>query len=147
MRPHLRPLGRVVLLLGSFALTVYAAGKLLPRDPQRVTLWFVGAVVAHDLLLLPVYSLLDRPLRAFAERRSGADTAVPWINHVRVPAVLSGLLLLVWFPLILGFPPGFTGITATSTDPYLDRWLGITAALLVGSAIAYGARLLVARRR
>lgn len=155
MRRFVRTYGaspaHLVLVLGSFALTWVAASKVLPRDPKGVGLWFLGAVVAHDLVLLPAYSLLDRPFRALSARRTGRDgrvgLAVPVVNHVRVPMVLSGLLFVVWFPLILGFPSEFTAITRASTDPYLGRWLAITSILVLASALVYAARVVTARRR
>ena len=60
-----------------------------------------------------------------------------------VPALLSGLMLLVWFPLIARKAPAtFENASARSADPYLGRWLLLTAALFAGSAL-----LLVARAR
>src|SRR5579872_4904422 len=55
--------------------------------------WFAGAAVLHDLVLLPLYSVLDRVGVSFHLRLPRAR--VPVVNHVRVPALLSGLLLLV----------------------------------------------------
>ena len=62
--------------------------------PATCSLWFVAAVVLHDFVLLPFYSGA-RPGGAARQRRGG-------VNYLRVPAGLSGLLLLVFFPLILG---------------------------------------------
>ena len=69
----------------------------------RVLAWFLGAIVVHDLVLLPLYSLLDRI--AFGSRRARrsprSTESVSGIAYVRVPALLSGLLFLVFFPEIL----------------------------------------------
>src|SRR5581483_1537876 len=63
--------------------------------------WFLAAAVAHDLLLLPLYSLLDRgAARAVRRHRWRLEGSV--INHLRAPAFISGVLLLVYAPEILG---------------------------------------------
>ena len=89
-----RPL-QLVLLAATFALAGYAGVRLLEGDTFGVVVWFVGAALLHDLVLLPVYATADRASYAW---RSGRGSGL--VNFVRVPAFLSGLLLLVWFPLI-----------------------------------------------
>ncbi|MEE3921115.1 hypothetical protein V2I01_31740 [Micromonospora sp. BRA006-A] len=89
----------LLLLLGCFAVTGWIALRLAGEPAAgRMLLWFVGAVIAHDLLLFPFYALVDRALRA-AVGGPGRRSA---LNHVRVPALASGLLLLVYLPGILG---------------------------------------------
>lgn len=54
---------------------------------------------------------------------------------MRVPALLSGLALLVWFPLVLGLDPEVFELAAgTSNDVFFERWPALTAALFAGSA-------------
>ncbi len=91
----------LLAFLGSFALAGYAAARLVPSRPLGVAAWFLGAVIGHDLLLMPLYSLADKSAAAAIRHRAAQLPAVPWINYLRVPAALSALLLLVWFPLIL----------------------------------------------
>ncbi len=135
----------LVALIACFVIAGYAAVRLVPANPSGITKWFVGAAIAHDLLLFPAYSLVDRALIA---RNGGHPPAgVTWINHIRVPACLSGLLLLVWFPIILRKPPGFRYATTFSTAPYLRRWLLVTAILFTLSAAIYLARLIQANSR
>ncbi|MBT2481475.1 hypothetical protein [Streptomyces sp. ISL-94] len=117
----------LVLLSASFALTGYAGVRLLKGDILGVALWFVGAAVLHDLVLLPLYSVADRA----AQRLSPGSASV---NHVRVPAFLSGLLLLVWWPLILRRVGHYTAATGLPADGFLGRWLLITAGLFTASA-------------
>lgn len=123
------------LLLCSFALCGYAGVRLLDGDWFLILLWFVGAAVLHDLVLLPLYVVADRLLvRSVGRRRE-------WVNHVRVPAALSGLLLLVWFPLITGrVSERYTGATGLSADGYATRWLVLTTVLFGGSAVLFLAR-------
>jgi hypothetical protein len=134
----------LVALLGCFALTGYAASRLLDDLPVlvRITIWFVGAAVVWDLLLGPALALADRLLRPLHRLR------VPALNYVRVPLLLSALLLVVWAPLVLQRSEGVFGVkSGLSQDPYLGRWLAVTGVLVACSAAAYGLALLRATRR
>lgn len=132
--------GASPLHLGAFvastALAGYAAVRLAPSAPLRAALWIVGAAVVHDLVLVPAYSLADR-LAAAALGARGAR----WRNHVRVPAVWSGLLLLLFFPAISGHPEGFAGISGRPAQPFLAHWLLLTGLLFAGSALLLAFRL------
>lgn len=131
----------LLALLGSFALAGYAALRLLPHNPVGVAIWFVGAAIAHDLVLLPLYAVADRSVQAVLRHRTPPSVPDVWVNFVRVPTLLSGLLLLAWFPLILRLPGAFTGITGYTTAPYLERWLLVSGVLYAGSAVALAVRL------
>jgi hypothetical protein len=136
----------LLALLACFALAGYAAARLVPSRPAGVAVWFAGAVIGHDLVLLPLYSLADRSVLAAARHRAPDLPAVPWINYLRVPAGLSALLLLVWFPLILRLTPRYQQSTTLSPDPFLWHWLAVTGALFLLSAAAYALRLRAAHR-
>ncbi|MDI5970754.1 hypothetical protein POF50_015635 [Streptomyces sp. SL13] len=131
----------LLLTLCSWALAGYAGVRLLNGDTLGVVIWFVGAAVLHDLVLLPVYGVLDRALQGVTRRRggrrAGGGTAV---NYVRVPVFLSGLLLLVWFPLVLRLVGHYTAATGLPADRFWEHWLLITAALFALSALCYVAR-------
>ncbi|MEV2210267.1 hypothetical protein AB0H86_01900 [Streptomyces sp. NPDC050997] len=127
---------QLLLLACSFALAGYAGVRLLDGDWFGVALWFVGAALLHDLVLVPLYAGLDRALVKAAGRRRDR------IGYVRVPAALSALLLLVWFPLISGRVAGrYASATGLSPDGFLARWLLLTAALFGGSALLFVLRL------
>ncbi|WP_247204564.1 MULTISPECIES: hypothetical protein [unclassified Streptomyces] len=129
---------RLVLLLCSFALTGYAGLRLLSGDWFGILLWIVGAAILHDLVLLPLYALADRAVGA------ALPAAARWINHVRVPVFLSGLLLLVWFPLILGRQERrYENATGLSADVFWSRWLLITAGLFAASAVWLAIRVVI----
>jgi hypothetical protein len=128
-------------LLACFALAGYAAVQFVASRPLAVAVWFVGAVIGHDLLLVPLYSLADRSARAVIRHRAPGLPAVAWINYVRVPAALSGLLLLVWFPLIFRLTAVYHASTTLSPDPYLWHWLAVTGALFLLSAVVFAVRL------
>src|SRR5439155_11745013 len=131
----------LLALLACFGLAGYAAARLIPSRPLSVIAWFLGAVIGHDLLLMPLYSLADRSVMAAVRHRNPQLPVAPWINYVRVPAALSGLLLLVWFPLILRLPSPYHASTTLSADPYLWHWLAVTSVLFLLSAVAFALRL------
>ena len=67
---------------------------------------------------------------------------MPLINHIRIPAFLGGLALLMFFPLILGLDAAnYEKDAGLSGDIFLTRWLGLCAALFLGSALIYAIRL------
>jgi hypothetical protein len=132
----------LLTLIASFALAGYAAEKLLPSHTEAVAIWFIGAVVGHDLLLMPLYTIADVSVLAiFGHRRQLRPPTVSWINYLRVPAVLSGLLLLIWFPLIFRLPSRYTVLTGLPIDPYMSHWLAVTGVLFLLSAVALAVRL------
>ena len=137
----------LVAVLSCFVLTGYAVSRVVGDRPAvvRIAVWFVGAAVAWDLVLGPALALGDRGLRAVL-RRPLADV-VP-LNHVRVPLLLSGLLLLVSAPLVLRRSQDvYAAKTGLSEQPYLGRWLIVTAVLFAASALLFGLRVVRARRR
>ena len=114
------------LPLAAFALLQLAGAG----NAWRIFLWLAASVVLHDLVLLPFYGVLDR---------LGRRAAGPAINFVRVPALISGLLLLVFFPAISGEGGGaFRGVSGLAYEGYLERWLLATAAMFALSAVLYG---------
>lgn len=136
----------LLVLIASFALTGYAMVRLFAVQPWDVAIWFVGAAILHDLILLPVYSLADLAALSVLRHRAADGPTVPWINYLRVPAFLSGLLLLVWFPLVFRLAVPYPGDTGLSDSVYLGRWLAITGVLFAASALAFAMRLRRVRR-
>ena len=137
----------LLTLLACFGLAGYAASQLLSSHPVAVAVWFLGAVIGHDLVLMPLYSVADRSVLEVIRHREPELAPGPWINYLRVPAALSGLLLLVWFPLILRLPSPYHASTALSADPYVWHWLAVTGALFLLSAVAFAVRLRREARR
>jgi hypothetical protein len=131
----------LLAMLACFGLAGYAAVRLVSSRPLAVATWFLGAVIGHDLLLMPLYSLADRSVAAAFRHRAPELPSVAWVNYVRMPAALSGLLLLVWFPLILRLPSPYHASTTLSADPYVWHWLAVTGALFLLSAVAFALRL------
>jgi hypothetical protein len=142
----------LLLVLCSFALAAYAGIRLLDGDTLGVVLWFVGAAIVHDLVLVPLYSVADRALRNVAgwPRGGRARDAAAWreqVNYVRVPAFISLLLLLVWYPLILDRVGHYASYTGLEPGVFMGRWLLVTAALFALSALWLAVRALRGRRR
>jgi hypothetical protein len=134
---------QLLALLGSFALAGYAGVRLLAGNPVGVGSWFFGSAIVHDLLLFPLYAGLDAALVILLRRRPGWAIlgGVRWLNYLRIPAVISGVLLLVWSPLILRFPTLIQASSGLSARPLLPHWLGVTTALFAISAAVLTVRL------
>jgi len=73
----------LLTMLGCFALAGYAADKLPPRHAIGILEWLVGAVIGHDLILMPLYTLADRSVMAVFRHRPPSLPTVPWINYLR----------------------------------------------------------------
>lgn len=155
----------LIALIAAFALAGYAVNAVSAAGQlPGFALWFAVAIVGHDLLLFPLYSIADLSVRRLLPRwatrparptstAGQASTAgpasiteppakLPFINHVRLPAGLSLLLLMVWFPLILGLSEAnYRKASGLSTAPYLPRWLAITGVAFLISAVSYALRL------
>ena len=133
----------LLVTIACFAIAGYAANKLAAGgDVKGILIWLVGAVVGHDLILFPLYALADRSIMMVFRRRPPALPAVPWINYLRVPVVFSAILLLIWFPLIFQLPTQFQADhTTLPTSVYMGRWLAVTGALFLLSALAFAVRL------
>jgi hypothetical protein len=128
--------------LAAFAISAYALAQVVAGGAvQNFAIWFVGAALLHDIVFLPLYSLLDLVARA-GLREPRRRPSVPAINHIRVPALLAGLLLLVYFPLVLGEAPStYLHSTGHPLEGYARNWLLITAGLVTASALLYALRL------
>jgi hypothetical protein len=131
----------VVGHLAVFGIAAFALAQIVNGGAWiNFVVWFGGAALLHDIVFLPFYSLLDRFQLSFHRRLP--DRRVPIINHIRAPALISGMLLLVYFPLILGAAgPEYHKATGHHLQGYLRNWLLITAVLFLGSAVVYGVRV------
>jgi hypothetical protein len=131
----------------SFALVVAGfVGWLAPAsDPRGILLWLIGCLLGSQLVLLPVAWLLDRI--AFGHAQSGTTRTGAGVSYLRVPALLSGLLLVVFAPLIFRADAGtFEVSTGTSPATYLYRWLIATGAMFAISALLYATAIARTRR-
>ena len=144
----------LLTMAAGFALLGYVVATVKPMtlwNPhswwQSIAVWFAGAVIAHDLVLFPIYALADRILWARTGRRPGGQLRVPVRNYLRIPALGSGLTLLVFLPGIIGQGAStYLAATGQTQQPFLGRWLLLTAAMFGTSALVYLTRLVVTRR-
>lgn len=119
--------------LALFGIVAYVLLQLIGM-PGWVNLlvWLLAGALLLDLVLLPAYSAVDAVLRRVLGSR---------VNFVRVPLAISGLLLFMFFPLILGKGDGnlmFNG--ARQPQDYALAWLVISAGLLLAGAAAAARR-------
>ena len=135
------------LALVAYTMSVLGFGELWDPDVwwQSIVVWFLGAVILHDLVLFPLYALADHLLGAILRRRPAPDHApgVPIVNHVRIPVLAVSLLLLLFLPgIIEQGGSSYENATGQTQEPFLGRWLLLSAAIFGVSAAAYGTRSL-----
>jgi hypothetical protein len=136
----------LLVLVLSFAIAgVAVAGWFQrPRDVATVLEWFAAAIVLHDLVVLPLYSLIDRlvlgvlPARARHARHRTIVGRVNSTPYLRIPALLSALLFVVFLPVIFGLG-GQTELSASgiAESGYLARWLIASGVLFALSGAAF----------
>jgi hypothetical protein len=153
MRPLTRRYGSSPLhLIGHlalFAVAAYALDQIFSGgDTEQLLAWFIGFVLLHDLVLVPAYIGADRALQALLARvPRSAPRSVPLVNHVRVPALISGILLLVYAPLITGVGAHtYFFYSGHHVEGYLRNWLLITLGLFIASGLVYAIRVRARRR-
>jgi hypothetical protein len=138
----------LLTLIAGFALLGYVIASIKPTalwNPntwwQSIAVWFAAAIIAHDLVLFPIYAVADRLLLATGAART-PTARVPIVNYIRVPALGAGLTFLVFLPgIIKQGAPTFIAATGLTQDVFLGRWLLLTAAMFAVSAVCYGIRL------
>lgn len=144
------PLHLVVLAL-AFALAAYTVsvvGFQTLWNPQvwwqAIGVWFAAAIIAHDLVLYPVYALADRILTAATARTPRHRCP---LNYLRLPLIGIAATFVLFFPGILQQGADtFHAATGQSQQPFLGRWLWLSAAMLLISALAYVLEYLRTRR-
>lgn len=140
----------LVLSAACLAFAGYLVWVVEPaQNSSRILIWIALAAGVHDVVLWPLYTLLDRALTGTrARNKNRHQPAVPWINHVRVPAVLSAVMLLISFPLVLRHSePAYHAASGLTEQPYLGRWLALSGSAFAASALIYVMRLLLKRQR
>lgn len=141
----------LLLVLASLAVGLYVVVTLGVSnlwDPdvwwQSIAVWFAGAIIAHDLIVFPLYALVDRGLSKGRRRQGGSSSAV---NYIRIPLIANALLFAVFFPGIIGQGAGsYMRATGQTQDPFLVRWLILAGVIFALSAVAYGVRRITTPR-
>jgi len=129
--------------IASFAIATYAFLEIADGTaPLNFAIWFVAAIVLHDMLAFPFYSILGMIVGETLRDPPAAPARPSALNFVRVPALLSAFFFIVWFPVILGFSDTeVVESTGLDTDPFLERWLLLTGAMFAISAVLYAVKL------
>lgn len=131
-------------VLACLVATAYVVSRVASSPALfRIVVWFLGVAVVWDLVLGPALALADRVLRAVTPRLRGVSP----LNFVRVPALVSLLLLLLWAPLVLRRSEAvYESKTGLPVEPFLYRWLGVTAVLFAVSGALLAVAVLRRRR-
>ena len=151
----------LIILLAALALTAYTVSVLGVKNLfnptvwwQSIAVWFAVAVIGHDLILFPLYALAERLLprsrRTPTQRHRAAQHPsgrLPLTNYLRMPTLAAGLLLLLFFPgIIEQGAPAYHNATGLTQAPFLTRWLLITAAFYLTSALWYVVKTVLRHR-
>jgi hypothetical protein len=134
--------------LAALALSGYAILELFHRArPLEITEWLVAAIILHDFVLLPAYSLLGGlAYRGLGAGRPGREDRLAALNHLRIAVFFAVLPLFIWAPLIFGLGERRYKLdTGLTTDAYLGRWLLYAGVVCVASALLYALRLRLRR--
>lgn len=106
------------------------------RNFKDVAVWFVAGLLLHDMVVLPLYSGLDRLAQRARVR------GVPAVNFLRFPAVISGLTFIAFSGVITGKSDGaFAFVSGIELEGYLGRYLMLVAALFALSALLFVVRV------
>ncbi len=144
----------LLALIACFALFGYVIVTIKPATLwntsvwwQSIAVWFAAAIIIHDLVLFPAYSLVDRLLTSTRREPKPASPGVPVLNYLRVPLMGSALTLVVFLPGIIeqGARTYFNA-TGQTQEVFLGRWLLLTAAMFAVSAVAYTIKIAMTRR-
>ena len=137
----------LLALLACFALAGYVALHLASNPlVVRILIWFVAAVIGHDLVVFPLYALADRSLhgvlRIWSAVRPHRKPVVPPLNYVRTPLLGTALLFVLFLPgIIQQGQVTYLAATGLTQEPFLGRWLLLTAAMFGVSAVLYAVRV------
>lgn len=134
----------LIAVIASLAIALYAILRIFEiPSTGGILLWMGAAIVAHDFIAMPVYSLFLR----IAEEGVDATVrprrrALLTLNHIRIPAAFSAVLLLLSFPLVFQIDePRYRITTGLDLDRYLGNWLLITGVMFAVSGLLLALKL------
>ncbi len=135
--------------LVAFAIAIYAFKQIIDvasTDNLNFFIWALAGALIHDIVFVPIYLVLDLVMRLGVQDHALRDLRV--VNHIRVPVVVSGVLLLSTFSLILGKnQANFVRTAGVEQPDFLARWALVTAGVFLLSALVYAVRMRVAAGR
>ena len=127
--------GHLLVTLACFAIAAAAVvgWAQSPSDFVGVLEWFAAAIVLHDLVFLPLYSLAHHVSLGRITHRG--------MGYVRVPLLISVLVLATTFPTVLGFGARSAhNLSGLPQGGYLARWLILAGILFALSGLAFAVR-------
>jgi len=134
----------LIAVLASLAIALYAILRIFEiPSTGGIVLWMGLAIVVHDLIAWPLYTLLMR----IAEEGIDATVrprrrALLTLNHIRIPAAFSLALLLISFPLVFAIDePYYAATTGLDLDRYLGNWLLISGVMFAVSGLMLALKL------
>jgi hypothetical protein len=138
---------RLMATIVSFA--IVAAGVAgwfqAGSDPRGILVWVLACAVAFECILFPLAWALDRLAQLGPHDPSPGGVVRPprrAVAFIRIPGMLSLLLLVVFAPLIFRADTrSFMATTGLAPANYLVRWLLATAAMYGVSAVWYALTL------
>jgi len=136
--------GHLIVHVLAFALAAWSIMEISGiGGALTVLVWFIGAVIIHDALVLPMYSTADRGAQGVAAVLDrGGSARVRVVNHLRVPFALSAVMLLAFAPLIFGKgDQALERVSGIDPSGYGLRWLVLTVLVFAGSALVYAVRV------
>lgn len=124
-------------LVAVVGVSAYAVVQVAGRpDFRAMAIWFLGAVILHDLVFLPAYSAVNGVVASAGPVRRRGRRVLAVLNHLRAPVALAAVLFIIFYPSILQKSEGgLLGNAGYGTDPFLDRWVWASVALLAGSLL------------
>jgi hypothetical protein len=151
-----------VLMLAGLVVAGYAVLRVSGDGAwMRILIWFFAAVIAHDLVLFPLYAAADGLLVRLVSRHSPVKHSTAkhgpvkhgtvkrgTVNYVRLPVLATGLTFLIFLPgIIEQGAVTYHNATLLTQAPYLHRWLLLVAGFFVVSALVFAVRRLPFRGR
>ena len=141
----------MLAVVASLELAPYRCMRIFDAPaPESTMLFFIAAIFAHDLIAFPLYSALNQiAFRSSGEKANWwlSEQKVQPLNYIRIPFVISGFCLLLFFPLIFRLSSErYMANSGQSVDVFLGRWLGIVAVVFTISALLYAFNLRRATR-
>lgn len=140
----------VALALGGYVVVTVGVDELFnPRVWwQSIAVWFVVAIIAHDLVLFPLYAFAERLIPTGSQPNGGVRhlsvRAVPIVNYLRIPAMATGLVFILFLPGIIEQGAAtYQMATGLTQAPYLSRWLLLTAGFYLVSAACFAVRVVL----
>jgi hypothetical protein len=133
---------KALTILAGVALMLFAAagavGDGALANAPALARWVLGSALAHDVVLAPVVTAVAAVLRRWAPRW--------WGGPVTVALALSGIAVLVSWPLVRGY--GLRPATPSALPrPYGTNLLVVLAAVWLGTAAVVTTRALRPTRR